>query len=197
MRILILTHARSGGFSLTNWISNELGIDIYHEPFNQFTIDLNIFNNPKCVVKIFPKLPTILDINFFDFIDSFDRVIVHKRKNKLDASISLAYLKSNINFGYHNTYKIDKNWIENNQLLINNELSSIGNFDKEIENILLKNYIETTYEGVFETGEDINKILKFLDFKSEPKWLDWLDNKRRLRGGKLGINGVKIKKYLI
>jgi hypothetical protein len=115
----------------------------------------------------------------------------------LDASISLAYLKNNINFGYHNTYKIDKNWIENNQLLINNELSSIGNFDKEIENILLKNYIETTYEGVFETGEDINKILKFLDFKSEPKWLDWLDNKRRLRGGKLGINGVKIKKYLI
>jgi hypothetical protein len=62
---------------------------------------------------------------------------------------------------------------------------------------LLKNYIETTYEGVFETGEDINKILKFLNFKNEPKWLDWLDNKRRLRDGKLGINGVKIKKYLI
>jgi hypothetical protein len=50
---------------------------------------------------------------------------------------------------------------------------------------------------VFETREDINKILKFLDFKNEPQWLDWLDNKRRLRNGKLGINGVKIKKYLI
>jgi len=197
MRILILTHARSGGFSLTNWISNELNVDMYHEPFNTFTIDLNIYDNPNCVVKIFTKLPTILDINFFDFMNSFDRVIVHTRKNKLDASISLAYLKNNINFGYHNTYKVDENWIDNNQLLINNELSNIENFDKEIENILLKNYIETTYEGVFETGKDINKILKFLDFKNEPQWLDWLDNKRRLRNGKLGINGVKIKKYLI
>jgi hypothetical protein len=65
------------------------------------------------------------------------------------------------------------------------------------QNILLKTCIETTYEGVFETKEDINKIVKFLDFKNEPKWLDWLDNKRRLRGGKLGINGVKIKKELI
>jgi hypothetical protein len=197
MRILILTHARSGGFSLTNWIGNELNVDIYHEPFNTLTIDLNIFNNPNCVVKIFPKFPIILDITLFDFINSFDRVILHKRKNKLDTSISLAYLKNNINFGYHTTYEIDKNWIEDNQLLINAELNNIENFDKEIENILLKNYIETTYEGVFETKEDINKIVKFLDFKNEPKWLDWLDNKRRLRGGKLGINGVKIKKELI
>ena len=197
MRILILTHERSGGFSLTNWIGNELNVDIYHEPFNSPTIDSNVFGNSNCVVKIFPKFPITLGINFFDFINSFDRVILHKRKNKLDASISLAYLKNNINFGYHNTYEIDEKWIEDNQLLINTELSNIENFDKEIENILLKTYIETTYEGVFETKEDINKIVKFLDFKNEPKWLDWLDNKRRLRGGKLGINGVKIKKELI
>jgi hypothetical protein len=201
MRILILTHERSGGFSLTNWISDELSVDIYHDPSDEFKtkeiIDLNIFNNPNCVVKIFSKIPTISDTNFFNFVKSFDKVIIHKRKNKLDASISLAYVKNNINFGYHNTYEIDKIWIENNQSLINNELAHIENFDKEIENLLFKSYIETTYEGVFETGEDINKIVKFLDFKNEPKWLDWLNNKRRLRGGKLGINGVKVKKHLI
>jgi hypothetical protein len=201
MRILILTHERSGGFSLTNWISNELGIDIYHDPSDEFKtkeiIGLNIFNNPNCVVKVFSKIPTISDINFFNFVKSFDKVIIHKRKNKLDTSISLAYVKNNINFGYHNTYEIDKIWIENNQSLINNELAHIENFDKEIENLSFKSYIETTYEGVFETGEDINKIVKFLDFKNEPKWLDWLNNKRRLRGGKLGINGVKVKKHLI
>jgi hypothetical protein len=200
MRILILTHERSGGFSLTNWISNELNVDMYHEPFNSMLIDSNIFDNPNCVIKIFPKIPTDLNIKIPNFIESFDKVIIHKRKNLIDTSISLAHIKktqSDTNVSYHNTYEVDDNWLKNNDVLINEQLKSIKNFDKDIENLEFKNYINTTYEGVFNTQEDIDKIKKFLNLKDELKWLDWIDNKRRLRGGKFGINGVKIKKKLI
>jgi hypothetical protein len=200
MRILILTHERSGGFSLTNWLSNELNVDMYHEPFNRFTIDLNIFDNPDCVVKVFPKIPIFFNITISDFIESFDKVIIHKRKNLIDTSISLAYIKktqSDTNVSYHNTYKVDDDWLKNNDLLINEQLESIKNFDEDIKNLEFKDYINTTYEGVFNTREDIIKIKKFLNLKDELKWLDWIDNKRRLRGGKFGINGVKIKKELI
>jgi hypothetical protein len=98
---------------------------------------------------------------------------------------------------YHNTYKVDDDWLKNNDLLINEQLESIKNFDEDIKNLEFKDYINTTYEGVFNTREDIIKIKKFLNLKDELKWLDWIDNKRRLRGGKFGINGVKIKKELI
>ena len=200
MRILILTHERSGGFSFTNWIGNELNVDVYHEPFNSLTIDPNIFDNPNCVVKIFSKIPIVFNIKITDFIESFDKIIIHRRKNIIDASISLAYVKktqSDTNTGYHNTYEVDDIWLKNNNVLINEQLKSFKNFDNDIENLEFKDYINTTYEGVFNTGEDIIKIKKFLNLKDELKWLDWIDNKRRLRGGKFGINGVKIKKELI
>lgn len=200
MRILIITHERSGGYSLTNWISNELNIDMYHEPFFSLTIDPNIFDNPNCVVKIFPRMPIRFNIKITDFIESFDKIIIHKRKNLIDASISLAYVtkkQNDVNMNYHTTYEIDDIWLKNNNLLINEKLKCIKNFDKDIENLEFKNYINTTYEGIYNTKEDIIKIKKFLNLKDELKWLDWLDNKRRLRGGKFGINNVKIKKELI
>ena len=46
MRILILTHPRSGGRSLTKWIANELKCDYIHEPYH------NVYTRMDDLMKI-------------------------------------------------------------------------------------------------------------------------------------------------
>ena len=51
MRLLILTHERSGGMSLLNWLGRELGLNSYHEPFNNpiKPLDILTLDNSKCL----------------------------------------------------------------------------------------------------------------------------------------------------
>jgi hypothetical protein len=205
MRVLLLTHARSGGFSITNWLSHELGVDMYHEPFNDFvtkeTLDLNVFTNPNCVVKIFPYISKIFDLNLSHFVNSFDKIIVHKRGNLIETAISMAYMtekyQDDINVNWHQIYNVDENWIKDNQLLINEQLEIVKKFERQVKSVLSKDHITTTYDGIFNTREDIFKITDFLEINYEPKWLDFLDNKRKLRNGEIGMDSIKIKKEII
>ena len=69
MRILILTHQRSGGLSLMTWISRELNFVFYHEPFSINYYDEGIINdvmnNDNIVVKEFQynNEEEIFDVN--------------------------------------------------------------------------------------------------------------------------------------
>ena len=61
MRVLILTHPRSGGMSLLQYIKYELGYEEYHEPFfnndNGLTeeqINRELFLKDNIIVKDFP-----------------------------------------------------------------------------------------------------------------------------------------------
>ena len=57
MRILILTHGRSGGLSLSRWIIDELNYTLYHEPFIKYHkdyIENIICTQDNIVVKDFP-----------------------------------------------------------------------------------------------------------------------------------------------
>ena len=66
MRVLILTHPRSGGRSLLTWICNELGYWIYHEP----TVDQygEVLSKKNIVVKDFPNRIIDAGYNINEFI---------------------------------------------------------------------------------------------------------------------------------
>ena len=56
MRILVLTHKRSGGLSLITWIANELTYEIIHEPnLTNPIIKHKILTDNDIIVKIFPE----------------------------------------------------------------------------------------------------------------------------------------------
>jgi hypothetical protein len=200
MRILILTHPRSGGFSLLNWISSELDYKSYHEPLlngpdcKDF---LEALSNPNVVVKedVSHILSNLLVLS--DLIRKFDKIIFHTRDNLRDCAISrVRQLETGES---HEFYKIDAAWLaanENNitrtkmeSIGIHGVILSAGDRHKEIG-------ITTSYEGVYRSGDDIQRICQFLGI-ADPQWLDVIDPKRRLQGGDTNLKDPTKKIMLI
>ncbi len=202
MRVLIITHPRSGGFSLTLWLSKELGCNFYHEPFNvesKNEIDFNVFVDKNCVVKIFPYEFQKFDIDFKNFIDTFDKIIIHERDNDMDIAVSLAWtvLNNKNPEDWHETYETNEKWFDENKTLIESKLNDVKYFKIDIEKLKNKDFLKTTYDEIFENKNDVQKILDYIGHKNTPKWLDYLDGKRKLRNGTIGMNNIKIKKEII
>lgn len=188
MKILIITHMRSGGKSLLEWISYEKGYKSYHEPnLKDSKILSEIYNNNYIVVKILVgDLSKInFDFNYEELFEKFNVIILHKRNNIRDVAISS--LKGKLDNVWHNTYEINNHWLKT----YNNDI------EKEIEEVKIillnlssyqKNYFfNTTYESIFITKTDIEPLCSILKIE-DPKWLDILDYKRKLQNGNIGMN---------
>ena len=201
MRILILTHPRSGGFSLLNWISSELDYKSYHEPLlngpdcKDF---LDSASNPDVVVK--EDVSHIVLSIFTDlesYLSGFDRIIFHTRDNLKDCAISrVRQLETGES---HVIYAIDDAWLaasENN--ITRTKMESIG-----IHGVILSAAarhkeigITTSYEGVYHSGDDVQRICQFLGI-ADPQWLDVIDPKRRLQGGDTNLKDPTKKRVII
>lgn len=186
MRVLILTHPRSGGFSLLSWISQELGYTAYHEPLQsefralcQYAPNIAVKEDVSIVLSLFPDLES--------FISKFDRVIFHTRENLRDCAISrVRQLETGES---HVVYAIDAAWLAAHEAQITRtEMESMG-----IHGAILSAAsrfkgigITTSYEGVYHSGADIQRICQFIGV-SDPQWTEIIDPKRRLQGGDLGL----------
>ena len=116
MRLLILTHERSGGMSLLNWLGRELGLNSYHEPFNNPIKPLDILTLDNIIVKDFPFRIVEKGFNVGDVISKFDKVIIHNRGSHRDVAISLSYFEvTNNGNKMHVPYKVDDEWIKENE----------------------------------------------------------------------------------
>ena len=184
MRVLILTHERSGGRSLMEWISKELNLTDYHEPLiDENNKNLGFIENKNCVVKEYPYR-IYKDSNLIDFILSFDKVILHNRLDLEDMAISTIYATQNFKGNWHQNYTLPSNWVKIHE----NEIKThIREFQKEndVEKLIkfgILKYcgIHTTYEGIFYTKEDIKNVCDYLNIKT-PNHLSILDTKKRLR----------------
>ena len=189
MRILILTHPRSGGMSLMSWISNEKDYTSYHEPkLNDDILKHTIMTENNIVVKMFPQ--NIKSEEFENFINSFDKVIVHKRDNITDVSISLLYGDINEDFNMHTTYNMDDKWKEEHNNQIEHYKTIVNELYDRLNNIPVSKCIHTTYESIYINKEDVNVICNYLNIFN-PRWLDIIDKKRRLQNGAAGMKGYK------
>lgn len=187
MRLLILTHERSGGMTLLNWLGRELGLNSYHEPFNTNIGPVDVYMFDDIIVKEFPHhIEEWCTMSLNEFISTFDYVIVLTRENSYEVAISSVFMGSKERGieHYHTKYKTDEVWIENHQLDI---LLKQKELDSKIE--ILKNIpntLQVTYERIYENTDDIKKIceyvgLKFLEHR------DMLNNKYKLRNGEVEI----------
>ena len=199
MRILILTHPRSGGMSLMKWIENELEYSQYHEPFfgngdglSDDDIKTKLLIDENIVVKDFPFRIKERKYDLYDVISKFDKIIIHRRGSQRDVAISLVYFQLNDGSKIHLPYEITDEWIEENENNINQMMSDIKNMFDDIENLSIENCLYTTYDGIYNDETDIPKLLDFLKIK-EPLYLDILNKRHRLQNGTIGMGDVIVK----
>lgn len=170
MRILIIAVARSGGHQLNEWLALELGYKMIHEPIktNQ-SIDGN-----NIVVKYITT--DIKDKTKFDF-KNWDKIIGLIRNDTIECAQSFVYAEQTNK--WHVGYEITNEWIEDNkesiievESLIKNEINII----KELNAIQL----QVTYEGIYHTKEDIQRIKDYIGI-TNAKYEHLLDITNRLR----------------
>jgi len=182
MRILILTHPRSGGFNLLSWISRELNYTSYHEPLqtgfmegSQTELNSVVKEDVSSVLHCFPDLGT--------YMNRFDRVIFHTRENLRDCAISRVRQLSTGES--HKFYKIDALWLADHEAEISHTEMKFRGIQGAILSAAARHKglgITTSYEGVYHTGVDIERICQLIGL-NDPQWTDMLHLKRRLQGG--------------
>ena len=186
MRVLILTHPRSGGFSLLAWISRELNHESYHEPFlnpKHTRAHADALTRPRACVK--EDITHLIDqgIDVRDFVAKFDLVLFHLRKNHRATAISwVRQLEAGES---HEIYALDEDWIRAREPKIArtcNDLMGINGAILYQASVCQVPHLYTSYEGIYETGEDISRICELIGVR-DPLWLDMLNPKRRLQNG--------------
>jgi|694.fasta_scaffold43853_5 hypothetical protein len=203
MRVLILTHQRSGGMSLLQYIKYELTYKEYHEPFfgngdglTDEQINTELLVDDNVIVKDFPFRIIARGYNLQDVISKFDKVIIHHRGNYRDVAISLTYFQENDGNKIHLPYKVTDEWIKDNEDKIQQIMKDTEEMYNDIQNINYDNCLRTSYDGIYNDKSDIPRLLSFLNIY-DPFYLDILDNRHRLQNGDVGMNNVKIKPKLI
>jgi len=170
MRIGIIAMGRSGGYNLGQWISSELGYSYKHEPYwNGIHIDKS----------------SVTKYNMYEVFEGnikteFDKTIGLYRNDLRECVIS--HIRAEESGEWHVPYTITTEWIEERERLINGRIESLKEY------LILLKEIPTiecwiTYEGIYQSGKDIQKVLKYLDIKA-PKYLHLLDSSNRLRKDK-------------
>lgn len=188
MKILSYTGYRTGSRSLGEWLSSELGITYYHEPFNlnnptslKRYADFNLDNIDEGIIKISPRD----DLKFSEVSSKFDKRIVLYRENTKEQAESILW--ANEKQLWHNTivdsklinahYTIPAEWLDANT----NEIECIkDSLEKEKELFkTLEDCILLTYEELYFSDLGIQKIEDYIGFKAKTKF-----NKiHKLRGG--------------
>jgi len=203
MRVLILTHPRSGGMSLLQYIKYELGYTEYHEPFfgngdglTDEQINTELFVKDNIIVKDFPFRIKERGYNLIDVLSKFDKVIIHHRGNYRDVAISLTYFQENDGNKIHKTYKVTDEWVKDNEDNIELMLEHTNETFDQLENFNDERYLKTTYDGIYNDKSDIPRLLKYLKIY-DPLYLDILDKRHKLQNGDIGMDDVKVKPKLI
>jgi hypothetical protein len=185
MKILLLSHTRSGSTTLYNWIAKELNLELHEVLFYQKKFN-TIFELDNIILKVvvgeyYPPM---------EFIEKFDKVICLSRDNSMDSAIS--FLRSNKTNMWHESYEIDVEWVKNNTKEI---LYYVNQYD--IIKSRLKEYklLQTTYESIYINKTDIPKIVNYLNI-TNPKYLDDLDYSKKYRRDKNTLLPGEIKKLI-
>jgi hypothetical protein len=174
MNICILSYSRCGGTTFANWLSKEFNVKYIHEPFNKNHnwIYKNInFLKDEYVVKLEPE-----DL---DKIPGDKITIGLIRENTYDCAIS--NLKASQMNRWHSPYKVGDSWLKENEIELEKLSKKIAIQNFKIKQLKLN--IIISYEGLYETGEDIKKIQNLLNIKV-PKYLELMDKSLKYRNGK-------------
>jgi hypothetical protein len=192
MRILIITHPRSGGTILGKWLSEELGYNFINEPDykeSNDNIKIDSFSQNNTVVKIFPYKLTQNKIDMLSFIKTYDKIICHMRSSPLDVAISLTHGILTKNF--NSSYIIDNEFLETNLSLIIEQIEVVKNFYYlDVKKYINLNSLCTTYDDVYKTKKDLNNIKEFIGL-DELKFTYMMDVDNKYSKSNLNLEIIK------
>jgi hypothetical protein len=189
MKILNYTGFRTGSRSFGEWLSIELNLLYYHEPFNPiFDIkNFSIEDAGDCIIKI----PPTDGFDYENLKKLFDKKIVLYRENTREQSESIIW--ANEKQLWHNTwhnstenssfksahYTIPQDWLDKNAESIKSMELRFEKENKELK--LLKDCLHITYEELYYSNKGIKKVEDYIEFKSKSTF-----NKiNKLRNGKI------------
>lgn len=170
MRILIIAVERSGGFQLTKWISSEMGC----KPINQPIMTPQSIEGENVVVKYL--VGEIKDNKDID-LTNWDKIIGLVRMDTYDSAISQTNALERKK--WHEPYMLSEKWIQNNVEKIKKNEKIIESNNKYLRGVK-KIQLFTTYEGIYHSKEDIQRIKDYIGIKNA-NYEYLLDNKNRLR----------------
>lgn len=162
MNVCIVGYSRVGGTTLGHWLSRELDMIYVHEPFN-------------------PRVPAYKDDTDFSanhflikvHTDELDLVEGEKikigliRENTFDCAISI--LSANQTNRWHLPYIVDEGWINSNREELETLSLNLQNTNLRMREMKWDLFL--TYEGIYERGEDLQKIKEFFAIE-EFQWKD-------------------------
>lgn len=169
MKLLIIAPSRTGGRTLNYWLSLELNHLYVHEPFH-FHKESFIKTKDELMKTLYNE-NIVVKVNFGDwrstfedkfFFSLFDKIICLTRNNIYDAALS--YTKALQTKNFTKGYLLKEEWIENNseEIKINYEyLKTQMLMTKELQNTL-----QLTYEGIYETQEELELIKNYLSISN-------------------------------
>lgn len=170
MRILIIALGRSGGYQLNEWLAFELGYKMIHEPiYNNKSIEGNDIVVKYNIIEIENRM----DID----LTNWDKIIGLTREDVRECAISQT--KAVQTNEWRSGYEVSSEWINQNETDIKhfeywkNKSIDYLNTIKEIQ-------LRVTYEGIYNTKEDIQRIKDYIGITST-KYEHLLDNTNRLR----------------
>ena len=173
MRILIIAMGRSGGYNLGKWLSTELSCPFYHEP--------KINNLEERGVNIVTKyVITEWEVQKEKPNGNYDKIIGLIREGDRDTAISQIWAEQNNE--WRNPYVVNEEWLTANEGLINEYVEWVKSKRESVKSIEGIELI-VSYEGIYETGNDIKPLIDYIGIKST-KYTHLLDkgNKHRDRG---------------
>lgn len=170
MRIGIIAMTRSGGRTLGQWIASETGYNFMHEPSNN-----KMENNTESDLIVKWK------VGEWDNVDKsnlkIDKWIGLYRNDCKEAATS--HLRALQTKEWHVKYGITNEWIKENEKQINELQEWMVSCNSKLKSIPELELI-ISYEGIYNTGTDIPKLLKYLNIEN-PKYLHLLDSSNRFR----------------
>jgi LPS sulfotransferase NodH len=170
MKILILSHTRSGSTTLCKWLSNELNIELDETPYNKFTFE-SVLEKTNIIRKI--VVEEYIPSN--DIISKFDKVICLTRENSIDTSIS--FIIANNNNTWHTEYGVSNEWIIENK---NKIIETKYQYDYLKSKLKKYEVLQITYENFYINKIDISKVIHYLNI-TNPNYLDMIEHTKKYR----------------
>ena len=187
MRILIIAQPRTGSTVFSRWLSKELGYYWLNEPFRLNRIDVDkVFTESNVVCKLIYQ-QNRGEWFYYDRIKniehllslSWDNIFILTRNDIYNQAISWVW--TDLNQKWHENYQITNYWINRNK-------TNIEKYVKELEFEKIKinsfHFNQISYEGIYETGYDLQKVCSMTGI-DKMNYFDDLSLKNRYRGGEI------------
>jgi hypothetical protein len=163
MKILILTHPRSGSYPLAKWLGKEINADVFIDPMEEI-------KSNHCVVR---------SINLAESLDGYDCIIVHRRENTKETAISSVYLEKNRNYNPHDPYTITDQWIADNAEAIKRMEAECQAYNQMLLGIEREDLIHTTYEQCYAGNASIEEIAELIGMNKPFRYADLIHHTKR------------------